>query len=134
MGIIESIRDGIIDGQIKTFEDLPPMKVQNEGQFWKDFNKPANFLKHGQKDSGDALDLAKINNEELLMRATAVFFEISNRLTPEIEAYYIFNNISGLPEEIKMQFANLTQSQKRKKCLGWLQKRRAKAARLQGRQ
>jgi hypothetical protein len=127
--IIESIRDGIIDGEIKTFEDVPPIKVQNEALFWNEFNKPFNFLKHAKENSKDALDLGRLKNEELLMRTASVFFEIVNRLTPEIEAYYIFSashlEDSGLPEEIRLEFGYLTQPQKRKRCLAWLKKRGA---------
>lgn len=46
VAIIDSIRDGIIAGDIKSFEDVPPIKVKNEGRFWYEFNEPFNFLKH----------------------------------------------------------------------------------------
>jgi hypothetical protein len=124
--IIESYRDAIIRGEIKTFIDLPPIKPQPG--FWKQFNESFNFLKHANQDSGGALEVAKIKNDELLMRASAVFFEITNRVTPEIAAYYIFSashlEDSGLSEGIKSEFANLPKSEKRRRCLAWLEKHR----------
>jgi hypothetical protein len=126
--IIESIRDGIVAGDIHCFEDMPPIRVKNEGYFWYEFNKPFNFLKHAKQDSEDALDLAKLKNDELLMRASAVFVEITNRISPEIAAYYILiashRDDSGLPEEVRLEFGNLPEHQKRKQCLTWLQKQR----------
>ena len=56
---------------------MPPVRVSNEGRFWYDFNKPFNFLKHATEDSEEALDLTKLNNEELLMRASAVFHDVT---------------------------------------------------------
>ena len=124
LGAIESMRAGIAAGTIKTWQDLAPIKVDNEGQFWREFNRPFNFLKHASEDSNEALDLSKIKNHELLVRAAGVFMEITNRTTPEIEVYYFFTashgENSGLSDEFRTEFANLTESKKRKKCLAWL--------------
>ena len=82
--IVELIRSGIADGTIKGFKDITV--VHDQKDFWKKFNEPANFLKHADTDPKDALDLSKIKNFELLMRAAGILISITNRPTPEIEA------------------------------------------------
>ncbi len=122
--IIESIRHGIAAGDIRSFEDMPPIRVKNEGHFWYEFNKPFNFLKHGKEDSEDALALDKLKNDELLMRASAAFCDVTNRMTPEIEIYRIYScgHLEGswLPDDFRSELAKLSPAQKRKKCRTWL--------------
>lgn len=126
---IEAVCDGLVTGTISSFEDISPIDVPEKEPFWAEFNRPASFLRHADKDPDASLDLSKIKKEELLMRATTVFFEITNRLTPEIEAYYMFaigdREDSGLPEDVRREFASLSIAQKKKECLRWIQKRRA---------
>ncbi len=127
--IIESIRDGILAGEIKSFEDVPPARVSNEGRFWHDFNRPFNFLKHAKKDSEEALALDKLNNEEMLMRASAAFHDITKRMTPEIEIYWIYScghlDETSLPDSFRSQLAKLSPAQKRRKCRVWLRNLKA---------
>ena len=127
--IVESIRDEILSGRIRSFEEMPPVKVNDEGRFWYDFNKPFNFLKHGATDNEDALDLRKLNNEELLMRACADFHDVANRMSPEIEIYFIYScghlKDSGVPDNIRADLVKATPTQKRKKCVAWLRNLKA---------
>lgn len=129
---IETIRDDLVADKIKSFENILPIDVPEKGPFWANFNRPANFLKHADKDPDDSLELSKVNNEELLMRATAAFFEITNRITPEIEAYYMFcvgdQDDSCLPDEMRLEFAGLSVEQKKKVCLKWIEVRRSSAS------
>lgn len=123
--VIESYRAAIVGGDITSFEDIPSSTIDNEGRFWYEFNTPFNFLKHAaQDDHQEAFDLTTINNDELLLRVCAVFCEITNRMTPEIEVYFIYmysdRDDSGIPDELRSELAKLTPTQKRKKCRTWL--------------
>jgi hypothetical protein len=126
--IIQSIRGGIADGRIESWRDMPPVIVRNEGSFWYEFNRPINFLKHAKNDPKAFSTLSKVNNDELLMRASAVFCEVTHRKTPEIDAFYIFisSDLEGsdLPERAKLEFCKLSRRQKRQRCLAWLRKQR----------
>jgi hypothetical protein len=86
--IVELFRSGIADGTMKEFKDITV--VHDQRDFWKKFNEPANFLKHADTDPKGALDLSKIKNSELLMRAAGILVGITNRPTPEIEALMMY--------------------------------------------
>jgi hypothetical protein len=125
--VIDSIRVAILRGEVKTFEDIPAIRTPTG--FWKEYNKPFNFLKHAKDDPEDVLSLDKLKNDDLLMRASAALYEITSRQTPEIEIYWIYScgHLEGtwLPDSFRAQLASLSPAQKRRKCRMWLRNLKA---------
>lgn len=48
-----------------------------ERQYWSDTNKASNFLKHANRDVGQALNLDKVNNHLLLMKCFSAYQDIA---------------------------------------------------------
>ena len=128
LAILHHVRQQIRRGEIKNWNDVPPIYMREEGTFWSEFNRPFNFLKHGENDPEAILDISTINNDELLVRACSCYVEITHRTTPEIMAHYMyyagFCDFSLLPEETRSALARLTPAQRRRKCRSWLKKAR----------
>ena len=74
--------------------DLQPEDVSVPGlganayQDWLALRRPGNFLKHADRDSGQLLDEAEIEVEEVILRAVAASLHLNAPFTPEKEFFY----------------------------------------------
>jgi hypothetical protein len=68
VAIVNDVSVGSKRGNVKSEkESRQKMTITNQAGNWRQFNYPANFLKHVDRDPGEALALDKVNNEMLLM-------------------------------------------------------------------
>lgn len=58
-----------------------------ERQFWGRVNKPANFLKHADRDADAALASNEIDCEQLIHIACGMYATVMRRLTPEMTVF-----------------------------------------------
>lgn len=125
--MVELMRQHIESGRIKSWEDVPPFEVRGERQFWEKFNRPANFLKHADKDAGRVLNIGELNNHELIMRAGTILHELLRRPTPETFVYGIYMH-ADYPElwlgseEDRLAFVKLAPARKRRACLAMIRR------------
>ena len=123
--LVEFVKDEIVAGRIATYSEVPLALETHESVFWRDFNKPFNFLKHGEKDGEVLLDIDTLENEKLLIRLVSIFVELTKRLTPEIEAFWI-SLMGDKPgavawsDRLCAEFGQFNRVQRRSQILEWL--------------
>jgi hypothetical protein len=64
------------------------LTAKDEQRAWP--SHAANFLKHADRDADKHLAVAKLNNEYLLVAATAAYLELIRQPTPEMKAFYAY--------------------------------------------
>ncbi len=87
--------------------EINEIKVSGPAQFirdfWSDKRRAYNFLKHADRDSGDLLDEAIINNEDIIFQAIGNSMHLNCKFTPEKEfffsALYAFRHLEDPPNE-----------------------------------
>jgi hypothetical protein len=122
--LIKSLQTGIEAGEYKSWRDFH-LNIYDEKSFWPGFNKPANFLKHADKDYGQFLDTSELKNDQILFMAINALSNLTNRSSPEMVAISMYligahPEHSFLSEEVRQRLAALTPSQRRKFCRLWL--------------
>ena len=90
----ESIRTTIATLYRQQFEEtIPDHNLQHwAAQFEKNhfrpyLNRPANFLKHAEKDAGKVLDQDSLQTDTLLLVACAMYAELGLEYTPEMNTF-----------------------------------------------
>ncbi len=67
------------------------IKPSMERKFWKEFNRPANFLKHADTDpEGEYLNFKEEANDGILALGALYYQSLGNALTPEMETMLAF--------------------------------------------
>ena len=75
-------------------EAIPNDKLQHwvarfEGKYFRPYwNRPANFLKHADRDPGEVLDQDSLQTDALLLVSCATYMELGLECTPEMNAFY----------------------------------------------
>lgn len=58
------------------FNDIQARMSKNtRNKYWEEYSKAANFLKHADRDPEKSLDLDRVDNLDLLMRATRSYID-----------------------------------------------------------
>jgi hypothetical protein len=128
--IINDIAAAIGRGEIKSEKDvIQRLALINETSHWNKFNYPANFLKHADRDPGEALVLDKVNNELLLMSACSAYIELMGvgTSTWEMIVYGAFLGleIPDSPPKLKA-IAKQPLAKRRRACLSLLRELKAR--------
>jgi len=88
MGIITEISKAIRTGQVTSAADIPlNFSAASEGRHWAQFNLPANFLKHADKDGEDFIPESALENRDLLIKACVSYKTLFGDWTPEMWAF-----------------------------------------------
>ena len=95
-------------------------------------SKPANFLKHADNDPDDHLPLEQVDNEKLLMGASAAYLNLMKAPTPEIMAYFAFWAVKndGVEEvgtevlELVKHLEMLPEPERHEPCLQFIRKQK----------
>jgi hypothetical protein len=130
--LIKKVVGKIADGEIKTAEDLKVMiPIDQQQSHWRTFNASANFLKHADKDSDKSIDIEALDNDTLLLRASAAYIGLmGGEHTPETQAYGLYR-FGADPECAEMelyksdagvQFRKLPIERRRQFCFRYLQR------------
>ena len=75
-------------------EAIPNHKLQHwaaqfeEKNFRPHLNRPANFLKHADKDAGKVLDQDSLQTDTLLLVSCSTYAALGLQYTPEMEAFF----------------------------------------------
>jgi hypothetical protein len=127
--IIADVSAAIRRGEVKSEKDvMQKLAINGETSFWNKFNWPTNFLKHADRQPGATLALDEVNNDLLLMHATAAYVELmgAGSSTPEMLVYFVFcgDNQDFTP---KMRaIARLPLAKRRRSCLSLLRDLKAR--------
>ena len=121
---VHKTADAIKRGEINSKADVTYFKVHAsaESSYWRKFNLAANFLKHADWDVKDTLELRQLENEKLIMAASASYCELMNEPTPEIVAFAAFvlddeELIRFLPEGTAKKLRGSKPAARRRLCL-----------------
>lgn len=88
--------------------------VSFEKEFWNKQNKPANFLKHADRDTDFHMSVEEFESGELIFMACGSFVDIMRVSTPEMIAFHVFEtartkNFDGMRERFKKISKKLSQ-------------------------
>ena len=105
-----------------------------ERQFWEDRNYAANFLKHADRDSTEALDVRRLDTGTLIMTAIGAYLDLFPQITPEMEVFHVFNAAeTGVRDGIRKRYQDildmlqeLDPNPRRAVCQAWLDKLKSK--------
>jgi hypothetical protein len=87
---ITDVSAAIKRGEVSNEQDvIQKMRVIDEARHWHKFNKPANFLKHADRDPGDSLALDEVSNDMPFLSAISAYCEIMGRPTWEMIVYSV---------------------------------------------
>lgn len=121
---VRAVAAAIRRGDIKDRFDVGLAKpTRQEDAFWRAFNRPSNFLKHADLDAHDTLSLDHVNNDYLILAASAAYRDLMGRLTPEMTAFgaYRFAYEWDGPERVLgvmiSKLRSAKSAQRRKLCL-----------------
>jgi hypothetical protein len=120
--LIDRVKQWIKEGHVGSREDLQDVLKNyftiQEKEFWKFYNRGANYLKHANQDSEKLLPVKDLNNEELLQAASVMYFELMGRMTPEMEVICLY--LGQFPEgddEYLNNILTIPPAQRRRNCL-----------------
>jgi hypothetical protein len=66
----------IRSGEIASASDVAKrIRISTEQSYWQKFNIPANFLKHADRDHAEAISTEKMDNQQLLLMASAALLK-----------------------------------------------------------
>jgi hypothetical protein len=96
--------------RIKAGEKLTPSDASvsvspvYEEKYWREFNWPANFLKHADRDPDGKFSETNVDSDEFIMRASSAYIDLIGKPTPEICVYAAYiskdhSDLDFLPEE-----------------------------------
>lgn len=111
--IAEQIKSSGAQSMEEVFDiDLP---ANYEMDFWNKQNKPANFLKHADRDTDSYMPVEKFESGELILMACGSFIDIMRVPTSEMIAFHVYEaarnkNFDGMREWFKRISKKLSQS------------------------
>jgi hypothetical protein len=121
--VLRTLVDAIRRGEVRTKFDVHYFKpIREETAYWRAFNVPSNFLKHADLDADNSLVLDRLDNNDLLLRASAAYADLMGQLTPEMLAYTVFTYIDewdppGLSEGMISKLRGASPTHRRQLCL-----------------
>jgi hypothetical protein len=128
--LIEGIVHLLQNGEVESAADVSARMHLNPGEeqaHWRKFNEFANFLKHADLDSGGVLPLDNLNNDRILLEASAAYIEVMGSATPEMVVFsiYYFGEDPGFitplwSAEMSEMFKSLSPAKRRRFCLSFL--------------
>jgi hypothetical protein len=92
---------------------------------WNELSKTSNFLKHADRDHQSAISLKDIDNQTIILRASAAYSMLNQNPTPEMSVFYIFSSLNSVelaPDDdvyaaIAEKLAKFSPAQRRRACL-----------------
>jgi hypothetical protein len=107
VAIIADLTKRIKAGEKLTPDDVPVSASPGyEARYWREFNWPANFLKHADHDHDGKFSETSVDNDEFIMRASSAYIDLMGKPTPEICVYAAYiskdhSDLDFLPEEAR---------------------------------
>jgi hypothetical protein len=104
---------------------------RHEHKLW--LSETTVFLKHAERDPNNFLSAAGLDNEKMLMAASAAYIELMNQPTPEITAYFAFwaarndqvHDIAGEAQPFARQLEATADAQRYETCTKFIRDRKA---------
>ncbi|MGE0613342.1 MAG: hypothetical protein AB7O70_13445 [Hyphomicrobiales bacterium] len=104
---------------------------KRENKTWP--SKPANFLKHADRDPDKLLSQEEIDNEMMLIGASAAYINLMNASTPEILAYCAFwavkndgvDDVGTEVYELVKRIEPLPESERYEPCLQFIREQKS---------